>query len=126
MMNSKKVYGIMVGYLDDPSAKLVMGYHYEPVDYFSESTVPLLFNEYDDAYSYLQDILTRANKYFARYKGSVNQQNCLEEIKEELEIITSSKKSIILSLLMDKINYNGYDEPNEIGFYSINLLAVPL
>lgn len=126
MANKKKVYGIMVGFANDPSAMLVMGYHYEPVFYFNDSTVPLLFDQFNDAYSYLQDILMKANKYFARYKASVKPELCLKEIEEELEVITSSKNSIILSLLMDKINYNGYDEPNEIGFYTINLLVVPL
>lgn len=100
----------------------VMGYYYEPIDGGNCKNIPLTFLDEQDAIQYRDNIIDLANKYAERLKNHKDPGKYLEEIKEELEKITSTKNSVILEMILDKAYPEEGAELNQMGFYNIRFV----
>lgn len=97
----------------------VMGYYYEPIDSRNCKNIPLTFIDELEAIKYRDHIIDLAEMYAERLKNHSNPDKYLEDIKEELEKITSTKNSVILEMILDKVYPDENAELNYMGFYNI-------
>lgn len=95
---------------------MAMGYHYETVDIRHRESMPLLFENFDDALKYITNVVDVARYYANRIKNNVNRSNAIRAAKYELEKITSTNKSVIIPMIYDLLYHSGKKE-NVYGFY---------
>lgn len=97
---SKDKYVIFIG--DEFTIKFkCLGYHYNAVDARKTDSMILEFNSYEEADKKANEIVELAKHYASKCLQSKRQGYMLQEVRYELEKITSERYNIVLPLIHD-------------------------